>query len=119
VRLAGLIAALALATGVTGCATPWPEGGSGGLAERDSASTPSLDAASASLDRLSVAGGEKYAAADMVEARLLLVRAKREQAGGLPSEASSDLARLQATIERIEMRLGRPPTQLAPEPQPE
>ena len=108
-----------LALMLTAAACSWPEPGTGGAAERDPVSTPSLDAASASIDRLSVAGGEKYAAADMVEARLLLVRAKREQAGGLPSEASSDLARLQATIERIEMRLGRPPTSLAAEPQPE
>ncbi|MFO1081039.1 MAG: hypothetical protein U1E23_10485 [Reyranellaceae bacterium] len=116
-RTAGILIAFALSTGVAGCG--WPESGAGGLAERDSVSTPSIDAASASLDRLSVAGGEKYAAADMVEARLLLVRAKREQVGGLPSAASSDLARLQATIERIEIRLSRPPAPISPEPQPE
>ncbi|MFO1161054.1 MAG: hypothetical protein U1E60_19590 [Reyranellaceae bacterium] len=103
-RRAAALSAVALALATTACG--WPEVGTGGMAERQGESTPPLDEASVTLDRLTVAGADRYAAADTMEARLLLMRARREHAGGLASEASNDLARLNAMLERIEMKLG-------------
>lgn len=99
--------ALGLALSATAC--EWPQAGTGGLAERQRAQTPAIEQAGATLDRLSAAGGDRYAAADMVDARMLLTRARREYTGGLLAAADTNLARLNVTIERIETRLNAPP----------
>lgn len=111
---------LALAVLLGACGGPWPEAGTGGLAERHVVSDAAFDQASETLDRLTAEGGERYAAADMVEARLLLTRARREKAGGLAEAAAMDLERFKATVERIEIRLGarRGPTPLQSAAQP-
>ena len=90
-------------------ACDWPQAGTGGLAERQRAPTPAIEHASTTLDRLSAAGGDRYAAADMFDARTLLTRARRQYAGGLTIAADADMARLNVTIERIETRLSAPP----------
>ena len=100
---------LALGLALSAAACEWPQAGTGGLAERQPAQTPAIEQAGVTLDRLSAAGGDRYAAADMVDARMLLTRARREYAGGLMTAADTDLARLKVTIERIETRLGAPP----------
>ena len=112
--------ALALAASLGACG--WPEAGTGGLAERSAHANAAYEKAAETLDRLTVEGGDRYAAADMVEARLLLTRARREQAGGLVDAANMDLERFKAAVDRIELRLGarRGPTPLQPTPlQPE
>jgi hypothetical protein len=100
---------LALGLALTASACDWPQAGTGGLAERQRAPTPAIEQASSALDRLSAAGGDRYAAADMVDARTLLTRARRQYAGGLTIAADADMARLNVTIERIETRLNAPP----------
>ena len=112
--------ALAMAFTVGACDAPWPEAGTGGLAERHSQGGVTFDGAGETLDRLTGEGGDRYAAADMVEARLLLNRARREKAGGLGDAATMDIERFKATVERIEIRLGarRGPTPLQPSAQP-
>ena len=104
--------ALALAASLGACG--WPEAGTGGLAERSAHANAAYEKATETLDRLTVEGGDRYAAADMVEARLLLTRARREQAGGLVEAAAMDLGRFNATVDRIELRIGarRGPTPL-------
>ena len=104
---------LALVASLGAC-NAWPEAGTGGLAERAVQANEAFEKASETLDRLTVEGGDRYAAADMVEARLLLTRARREQAGGLVDAATMDLERFKAMAERIELRLGarRGPTPL-------
>lgn len=101
---------LAFGLALAASACDWPQAGTGGLAERQSAPTPATEQANNTLDRLSAAGGDRYAAADMVEARTLLTRARRQYAGGLTTGADADMARLNVTIERIETRLSAPPT---------
>lgn len=111
--------ALALVASLGACGG-WPEAGTGGLAERTPYANASYEKASETLDRLTIDGGDRYAAADMVEARLLLNRARREQAGGLVDAANMDLERFKAAVDRIELRLGarRGPTPLqGPVPQ--
>lgn len=105
--------ALALVASLGACGG-WPEAGTGGLAERAAYANASHEKASETLDRLTIEGGDRYAAADMVEARLLLNRARREQAGGLVDAANMDLERFKAAVDRIELRLGarRGPTPL-------
>ena len=106
--------ALALVATLGACGSPWPQAGTGGLAERSAMANESYEKAAETLDRLTVEGADRYAAADMVEARLLLTRARREQAGGLVEAATMDLGRFNATVDRIELRLGarRGPTPL-------
>ena len=100
---------LAFGLALSASACDWPQAGTGGLAERQPALTPAIEQASTALDRLSAAGGDRYAAADMVDARTLLTRARREYAGGLTTAADADMARLNVAIERIESRLNAPP----------
>lgn len=100
---------LMFAFALTASACDWPQAGTGGLAERQGAPTPAIEQANTTLDRLSAAGGDRYAAADMVEARTLLTRARRQYAGGLTTGADADMARLNVAIERIETRLSAPP----------
>lgn len=97
---------------VTACG--WPSEGTGGLAERGKAE-PAFAEAIATLDSLEARGADRFAAGDLAEARLILTRARREQAGGLSAAAEQDMVRLKASFERIETRLGAaPPTSLAP-----
>ena len=100
---------LAFGLALAASACDWPQAGTGGLAERQRAPTPAIEQASTALDRLSAAGGDRYAAADMVDARTLLTRARRQYAGGLMIAADADMARLNVAIERIETRLNAPP----------
>ncbi len=100
---------LAFGLALAASACDWPQAGTGGLAERQRAPTPAIEQASTTLDRLSAAGGDRYAAADMFDARTLLTRARRQYAGGLTTGADADMARLNVTIERIETRLSAPP----------
>ena len=97
---------LGLTLSATACA--WPQAGSGGLAERQRAQTPAIEQASATLDRLAAAGGDRFAAADMVDARLILTRARREYAGGMTVAADANMTRLGTAIDRIESRLSAP-----------
>ena len=108
--------ALSLVASLGACGSPWPQPGTGGLAERSAYANESYEKAAETIDRLTLEGGDRYAASDMVEARLLLTRARREQAGGLVDAATMDLERLKATTDRIELRLGarRGPTPLQP-----
>lgn len=108
-------AALALALSAAAC--EWPSAGAGGMAERGRPVTPAIEQAVATLDRLKSEGADKYAAADLVEARLLLNRVEREYAGGLKAAAESDLIRLNMTFEKIEQRLAAAP-QSASRPRP-
>ena len=102
--------ALAIGIALSAAACDWPSAGTGGLAERQNLSIPAVSAANARLDELSEAGGNKYAAADMVEARILLARIQRQYAGGLTTAADSDMTRLNASIDRIDRRLKAPQT---------
>lgn len=105
------LAALALALSVAACS--WPSEGAGGLAERDLPATPAIEEAAATLEKLEARGADRFAAGDLAEARLILARASREQAGGLSVAAEQNLVRLRASFERIERRLdAAPPTPL-------
>jgi hypothetical protein len=105
-----ILRVLAVGAVLSTSACDWPVEGAGGLAERQNSSIPAVEEAHARLDRLSEAGGEKYAAADMVEARVLLARVQRQYVGGLTTAADSDMTRLNATLDQIDERLKAPPT---------
>ena len=102
-RRLSALAAIGVALCTTAC--EWPATGTGGLAERGRPADPALEQASATIERMKQSGAEKYAAADLVDARLLLTRAERESAGGLQAAAEGDLVRLNVLFERIEQRL--------------
>lgn len=101
------LAALALVLAAAAC--EWPSAGAGGMAERGRPASPAVEQAVATLDRLKAQGADRFAAADLVEARLLLNRVEREYAGGLKAAAESDLIRLNMTFEKIEQRLATAP----------
>lgn len=108
-RARTLLAAAALALTVGACG--WPSSGTGGMAERGRPATPAVEQASATIERMKQSGAEKYAPADLIEARLVLTRAERELAGGLSVAAESDLVRLNVILERIDQRLAAGPLQ--------
>jgi hypothetical protein len=104
-------AAFALVLSVAACG--WPSEGAGGLAERGQPATPAIEEAAETLERLASRGADRFAAGDLAEARLILARASREQAGGLTVAAEQNMVRLKASFERIERRLNAaPPTPL-------
>ncbi len=81
---------IATLVGLSGC-TPWPMEASGGLAERH----PTNWGAALQLDdryqRLFNEGAVSWAPARMMEARILLARARREHTGELFDDAEATL----------------------------
>jgi hypothetical protein len=85
-----LMAMLVAVSGLAGC-TPWPMEASGGLAERH----PIHWGAALEMDdryqRLFDGGAVSWAPSRMMDARILLARARREHAGELYADAEATL----------------------------
>lgn len=98
---AAAVLAMLMLPALAGC-TPWPEYGTGGLAERQ----PTESAAVVLLDNryqaLVAAGALRLAAGRMTEANLMLVRARREFAAGLFEDSDHSLAKADAIIASLE-----------------
>jgi hypothetical protein len=101
-----LIVALATLVGLTGC-TPWPMEASGGLAERH----PTHWGAALQMDdryqRLFNEGAVGWAPARMMDARILLARARREHTGDLTDDAEATLRLADGVLVTLEHDLAK------------
>lgn len=96
-----IASSFALACAIQGCA-PWPASAEGGLAERETSSSPAIFSARERFEALARAGGLDSSPGRMSEARELLVRAHREHAGGLMADAEVTLFHVSAKLDAIE-----------------
>ena len=105
-RLANVWLFLAV-TGVTalgGC-TPWPGPASGGWAERFATDWVALRELQDRYHSAQRSGGDRFAAGQMVEAHLLIIRAQREHEGGLGEDSNLTLAQADRVMTKIEHEL--------------
>lgn len=100
--------AAALCASLSGCAlfqTRWPEEGGGQFAEQFESEDERTRAIEARLAGLQAKGASVYAAGDFDEAKLLLVRIKRQVAAELVLDAEDDMDRMDKVLARIDSRL--------------
>ena len=83
-----------------GC-TPWPAGGSGGLAERHLLLSDSTRSVALEIEALAAQGARRRFPAAMREAEELLVAAHRAENAGLHAEAQEDLHRAEQILRRV------------------
>lgn len=100
-RLSPVLISALLAVHVSAC-TPWPEYGTGGMAERHPTVSYAIMALEDRCDALSRAGAEQAVPGRMEEARLLLRRARREIAGDLLEDSDRTLGQAEMLITAIE-----------------
>lgn len=86
-----------------GCSS-WPSEGSGGMAELNPPPTACLSAMDARLRALESSNAYVAAPADLVEARLKLVRAQREYVGGLILDSHEHARVADALLTRLETK---------------
>jgi len=105
-RLAAVV--VAIFAGLVGGCAAWPETATGGLAEL----YPSSSVRITDLERRYAAQAHGPAAdlapALLVEARGYLIRAKREQAGGLPADAEASADKVESILRGLEMNWPSP-----------
>jgi hypothetical protein len=105
-----LLVAIATLVGLSGC-TPWPMEASGGLAERHPAHWGPVLQLDDRYQRLFDDGAVSWAPARMMEARILLARARREHTGDLVDDAQATLRLADGvlvTLEHDAAKRGRP-----------
>lgn len=103
---AGFAAAVCASLG--GCAlfqTRWPQEGGGQFAEQYESEDERTRAIEARLEGLHAKGASVYAAGDFDEAKLLLVRIKRQVAADLVLDAEDDMDRMDVVLARMDARL--------------
>jgi hypothetical protein len=104
-KLLHLIAPLAALCNA-GCAVltsePWPTAGSGGFAELLPIDDARMAAFNDRLNHARESGAASFAAADLATAETLLIRIRREVAGGLAIDAESDASGLERLLKSFE-----------------
>ena len=100
------VSALVVATvGLEAC-TAWPGPATGGYAERRPTQWAALLSVQQRHDAAVRAGAQRFAAGRIVELRLLITRAQRENEGGLLADADVTLERADRLMSLIERDLG-------------
>lgn len=102
-----LAAGLALAGCEASTFTPWPENGTGGLAERRPSTDVRIDQLSDELITLIARNARYYAAAETDDAEKLLIKIRRQSEGAFGEDAEIDIARLKLKFAAIERQLPR------------
>ena len=97
------LAMFVLCLSLGGCSS-WPSEGSGGMAELNLPPTACLSAMDARLRALESSKAYAAAPADLVEARLKLVRAQREYVGGLILDSHEHARVADALLTRLETK---------------
>jgi hypothetical protein len=100
----GWLPVLSVAIVLSAC-TQWPSEGTGGLAERSPVQHPRVHDLGGRYVKAVRNGAKSFAAAETVEAELLLTRVSREYSAGLESSAEGDAAALEELLSRIEGRI--------------
>jgi hypothetical protein len=111
-----LAAAIAAVGCLCGC-TPWPMEASGGLAERHPTHWGAVLQMDDRYQRLFENGAVSWAPARMMEARILLARARREHIGELQADAEATLRLVDGvlvTLESDSAQRSRPQSQKRP-----
>ncbi len=90
---------------VSAC-TPWPDEGSGGIAERRPVESSELSALADRLQATIERGSRNSYAAQTAEAELQLVRARRTWAAGFVEDYTTDYQVLEVLIRDIEAHVG-------------
>lgn len=106
-RMMLLAACLALGGCEASTFTPWPDAGTGGLAERRPSTDARIDNLSDQLVSLIARNARYYAAADTADAERLLIQLRRESEGGFGEDAEIDIARFRQKLALIERQLPR------------
>jgi hypothetical protein len=101
-----LIVAIATLVGVSGC-TPWPMEASGGLAERHPTHWGAVLQLDDRYQRLFNSGAVSWAPARMMEARILLARARREHTAELTDDADATLRLADGVLVTLEHDLAK------------
>lgn len=111
-----LLVAISVAAGLTAC-TPWPMEATGGLAERHPAHWGAALQMDDRYQRLFEDGVVGWAPSRMMDARILLARARREHTGELFEDAQASLRLadgILTTLEHDQAKRRRPQTRLRP-----
>jgi hypothetical protein len=101
-----LLVALAAPLGLAAC-TPWPMEASGGLAERHPTHWGAVLQMDDRYQRLFHRGAVSWAPARMMEARILLARARREHVGELTEDAEATLRLVDGVLVTLEHDLAK------------
>lgn len=105
-----LLAALALAGCETSNFTPWPDNGTGGLAERRPSVDPKISLLNDRMLDMVERGARYYDAAAFQDAEMLMVKIRRESEGQFPEDTVIDIARLEKKLDAIDRNLPPRPT---------
>lgn len=105
-----LLTAGIFAIALAGCA-PWPGEAGGGLAERHSTEWVQGRLMEERYVGLLKAGADARMPARMGEAREMLIRARREHAGGLLEDAAHSLGKVDVMLSSVEREMPRRPDQ--------
>lgn len=111
-----LLMVLSGSAGLIGC-TPWPMEATGGLAERHPAHWGSALQMDDRYQRLFDDGVVSWAPSRMMDARIMLARARREYTGDLFEDAQASLRLadgILTTLEHDQAKRPRPQTRLRP-----
>jgi hypothetical protein len=101
-----LMVAIATLVGLAGC-TPWPIEASGGLAERHPSHWGAVLQMDDRYQRLFHVGAVSWAPARMMEARILLARARREHTAELTADADATLRLADSVLVTLEHDLAK------------
>ena len=99
-------ALVASTAGLQACA-PWPGMATGGLAERHLTDWPELARLQQRYNAAAVAGADRFQAGKLDVAHLLLIRAQREDEGGLFEDSKLTLTKADSVITEIERDLSK------------
>lgn len=99
--VAALVVLVAVA-GLAGACAPWPETATGGLAELYPSSSGRINQLEARYTAQAHGPAADRAPAQLLEARGYLIRAKREQAGGLLADAEVSADRVESILRALE-----------------
>lgn len=103
---AAALAIVILCSTVSGCAL-WPGYGGGGWAERHPVDCPEVLPLMERLDALDRRGASAFHKGRMVDADLMIVRARRELAGGLKKDAQFSMYQADLILTAIENDMAR------------
>lgn len=100
-------AALAVSCLASAACTPWPDEGTGGLAERRAPENPEIARLEARLQDAIARGARHAYAAQTAEAELQLVRVRRTWSAGFAEDFLTDYELLDVLVADIEAHLRR------------